>query len=160
MLLLFFHTLCQTWSHSTRLQTTESHTHVSFPQKRTNTDAARVGRRQEALWKPSLALNSGSCPEADTSLSSPCWPNFPYFFFGKSKFVEPQKLCVPWRFVFRAAHMNPLRPSGPCCSVETHSLSFPLTFCPLAKIKAHLGKSLAYFCLVRDIFQLGLNKCH
>lgn len=41
---IFSHT-CQTWSHSTRLQTTESHTHVSFPKRRTNTDAARGQER-------------------------------------------------------------------------------------------------------------------
>lgn len=44
LLLLFFSHTCQTWSHSTRLQTTESHTHVSFPHRRTNTKGCSEGR--------------------------------------------------------------------------------------------------------------------
>lgn len=44
LLLLFFSHTCQTWSHSTRLQTTESHTHVSFPHRRTNTKGRSEGR--------------------------------------------------------------------------------------------------------------------
>lgn len=71
-LILFFNT-CQTWSHSTRLQTTESHTHVSFPQRRTNTDAARV-RRVLLKNPPSLVLQRGL--KANPYLSSPSWSNF------------------------------------------------------------------------------------
>lgn len=76
---IFSHTF-QTWSHSTRLQTTESHTHVSFPQRRTNTDAARVGRGLEALWRHPLLI-LGSCPKADPSLSNPKLVQFSIFFF-------------------------------------------------------------------------------
>lgn len=79
MLLLFSHTF-QTWSHSTRLQTTESHTHVSFPQRRTNTDAARVGRGLEALWRHPLLI-LGLCLKADPSLSNPKLVQFSIFFF-------------------------------------------------------------------------------
>lgn len=76
---IFSHTF-QTWSHSTRLQTTESHTHVSFPQRRTNTDAARVGRGLEALWRHPLLI-LGLCLKADPSLSNPKLVQFSIFFF-------------------------------------------------------------------------------
>lgn len=87
---IFSHTF-QTWSHSTRLQTTESHTHVSFPQRRTNTDAARVGRGLEASWRHPLLI-LGSCPKADPSLSNPKLVQFSIFFLCFSFFLAKVNL--------------------------------------------------------------------
>lgn len=153
--MLFFHTLGQTWSHSTRLQTTESHTHVSFPQRRTDTDAARVrrGLRQTLLyffWAPP------SRPQA-----APVFLFF-IFSFGKSKFVKSQKS--------RAAPST-ASPVGTRTQMSLHDSS--LTFCsdrpallcgdPLPELAStshllanpHLGSGVLglHFCLVLDISQ-------
>lgn len=99
MLLLFFHTLCQTWSHSTRLQTTESHTRVFFFLTETHRHRCSEGRGGF-----SFTLNPPFHPHA-----GPISYIFSYFFFvcfsffcvflakkKKVKFVRPQKsgVCV------------------------------------------------------------------
>lgn len=52
--------------------------------------------------------------------------------------------------------------TGPCCSVETHSLSLPLTFHPLTPPRKNPTTwevtSLASFCLVLDISLLDMKK--
>lgn len=104
MLLLFFHTLFK-HGHIAPDYRLQNHIHASFPQRRTNTDAARVRR---ALHGNPPLLILGWRLKADTSLSSPSWSNFLFFlyffevFLAKSKFVQPQKsdVCVPQEDVF------------------------------------------------------------
>lgn len=113
----------------------------------------------------------------DPSLWSPSWSNFLvflYFFHFLAKLNSSNhrnQSCVPLEEFFpsgcthRRHHMIPPWPSfcltGPCCSVETHSLSLPLTFHLLTQKENTPGEvtSLAYSCLVLDISQLGMNKC-
>lgn len=125
----------------------------------------------ERLSENQPILISGSCPEADPSLSSfPSWSNsqfFTIFFVGKSKFVKPQKSDVwPLSEYFFSVGMH-----TDVTIWFLHDLLFdraalwrPTPWARLWHSPAHQKHtwevtSLAYFCLVVDITQLG-NKCH
>lgn len=74
---------------------------MSFPQRRTNTDAARVRR---GLHENPPLLILGSWSKADPSLSSPSWSSFSIFsyFLAKVNLSNHRNhMCAPLEDIFR-----------------------------------------------------------
>lgn len=102
MLRLFSHT-CQTWSQSTRLQTTESHTHGSF-QRDAPTRLQPGIKRGTVLYFQGPSL---SCP----GLITFCFCFFFFFFFLAKVILSNHKIrCVcpqEWTFFPVGTHARP-----------------------------------------------------
>lgn len=173
MLLLFFHTLVK-HGHIAPDYRLQNHIHTCLSHRDASTQMQRGSGGGVRLYENHPLLILGLRPKADPPPSGPqAGPIFYFFFFslfffGKSKFVEPQKSDVcPFRRVpssgctHRRHHMFLPWPSvwqarAALWRPTPWAFLWHSTRSPQKKTPGEVT-SLAYFCLVLDISQLGMN---
>lgn len=152
--------ICQTWSQGTRLRTTESHTYVCCPQKRTYIDKAGGWRGSGGRWREWCNPHPLHYTDWEQTLSAlPPQPfrslylslNF-FFFFWQNEKLSNHKKCwtmKPWSpkeispFVFFFFFLLRRTHTDIHANTHLHTHTFPGSPLPLPKCVPHL-KAIKY----------------